>query len=169
MLGKYQSNSGMDDWIAAKKVMRYLHITKDHMLMYGKTDDLEVVAYLDFTRLLIQEIKIRIHIYICRWSYILERCKEDLGSASIIEAKFISCVRQLQWLTVKTFISGLRIVNAISKQSRVYCNCFLAKNNKSRSQSKHVEIKYLAITERAKQKKKVVIQHMRIEFIIVDL
>src|SRR5262249_49915679 len=34
MLGKYQSNPGMDHWRAAKKVMRYLKGTKDYMLMY---------------------------------------------------------------------------------------------------------------------------------------
>ena len=34
VLERYQSNSGMDHWRAAKKVMRYLQGTKDYMLMY---------------------------------------------------------------------------------------------------------------------------------------
>ena len=34
VLGRYQSNLGMDHWRAAKKVMRYLQGTKDYMLMY---------------------------------------------------------------------------------------------------------------------------------------
>ena len=34
VLGRYQSNPGMDHWRAAKKVMRYLQGTKDYMLMY---------------------------------------------------------------------------------------------------------------------------------------
>jgi len=34
MLGRYQSNPGMEHWKAAKKVMRYLKGTKDYMLMY---------------------------------------------------------------------------------------------------------------------------------------
>ena len=34
MLGKYQSNSGLDHWRAAKKVLRCLQGTKDYMLMY---------------------------------------------------------------------------------------------------------------------------------------
>ena len=33
MLGRYQSNPGMDHWKAAKKVLRYLKGTKDYMLM----------------------------------------------------------------------------------------------------------------------------------------
>ena len=33
VLGRYQSNPGIDHWRAAKKVMRYLQGTKDYMLM----------------------------------------------------------------------------------------------------------------------------------------
>ena len=47
MLGRYQSNPGMDHWRAAKKVMRYLKGTRDHMLTYRRTDSLEVVGYSD--------------------------------------------------------------------------------------------------------------------------
>ena len=45
MLGRYQSNPGMDHWKAIKKVMWYLKGTKDYMLMYRQTDSLEVVGY----------------------------------------------------------------------------------------------------------------------------
>jgi len=34
MLGRCQSDLGLDHWRAAKKVMRYLQGTKDYMLMY---------------------------------------------------------------------------------------------------------------------------------------
>ena len=43
ILGRYQSNPGLDHWRAAKKVMRYLQGTKDYMLMFRHTDSLEVV------------------------------------------------------------------------------------------------------------------------------
>lgn len=39
MLGRYQSDPGLDHWRAAKKVMRYLQGTKDYMLMYRRTDN----------------------------------------------------------------------------------------------------------------------------------
>ena len=45
MLGRYQSNPGMDHWKATKKVMRYLQGTKDYMLMYRRTNNLEVIGY----------------------------------------------------------------------------------------------------------------------------
>ena len=47
MLGRYQSNPGMDHWKAAKKVLRYLQGTKDYMLTYRRSDHLEVVGYSD--------------------------------------------------------------------------------------------------------------------------
>ncbi|RDX85002.1 hypothetical protein CR513_33872, partial [Mucuna pruriens] len=39
------SNPGVDHWKATKKLMRYLQETKNHMLMYRHTDDLEVIVY----------------------------------------------------------------------------------------------------------------------------
>jgi hypothetical protein len=52
MMGRYQSNSGLEHWKAAKKVMRYLQGTKEDSLACKHTDYLEVVGYsdLDFAR-----------------------------------------------------------------------------------------------------------------------
>ena len=47
MLGRYQSNPGIDHWKAAKKVLRYLQGTKDRMLTYKRSDHLEVIGYSD--------------------------------------------------------------------------------------------------------------------------
>ncbi|XP_050937730.1 secreted RxLR effector protein 161-like [Cucumis melo] len=47
MLGRYQSNPGMNHWKAAKKVLRYLQGTKDYMLTYKRYDHLEVIGYSD--------------------------------------------------------------------------------------------------------------------------
>jgi hypothetical protein len=47
MLGRYLSNPGLDHWKAAKRVLRYLKRTKDHMLTYRKSDKLEVIGYTD--------------------------------------------------------------------------------------------------------------------------
>ncbi|XP_040866301.1 secreted RxLR effector protein 161-like [Glycine max] len=47
MLERYQSNPGMEHWKAAKKVLRYLQGTKDHMLTYKRSDHLEVIGYSD--------------------------------------------------------------------------------------------------------------------------
>ena len=47
MLGRYLSNPGMDHWKATKRVMRYLKRTKDYMLTYSRSDQLEIIGYSD--------------------------------------------------------------------------------------------------------------------------
>ncbi|RVW32684.1 Retrovirus-related Pol polyprotein from transposon TNT 1-94 [Vitis vinifera] len=47
ILGRYQSNPGVDHWKVAKKVMGYLQGTKDYKLMYRRTSNLEVASYSD--------------------------------------------------------------------------------------------------------------------------
>ena len=73
------------------------------------------------------------------------------------------------WL--KSFIYGLRIVDSISRSLKFYCDnstmVFLAKNNKSGSRSKHINIKYLVIRERVKEKK-VVIEHISTGSMLAD-
>ena len=44
---------------------------------------------------------------------------------------------------------------------------FLAKNNKSESLSKHIDIKYIVIREHIKEKK-VVIEHISTKLMIID-
>ena len=44
---RYHSNSSVDHWKASKKVMRYLQGTKNFMLMFKRTDNLEVIRYFD--------------------------------------------------------------------------------------------------------------------------
>ena len=72
---------------------------------------------------------------------------------------------------LKSFIYGLRIIDSISRPLRILCDnsaaVFMAKNNKSRSRSKHIDIKYLAIRERVKEEK-VVIEHISTELMIAD-
>ena len=62
---------------------------------------------------------------------------------------------QAIWL--RSFISGLQVVNSISNPLRIYCDnsvaVFLAKNNNSGSCSKHIDKKYLAIREHVKSNK----------------
>ena len=45
MLGRPQSDPGLYQWKTAKKVLRYLQGTKNHMLTYRKFNHLEVIGY----------------------------------------------------------------------------------------------------------------------------
>lgn len=98
--------------------------------------------------------------------------KQTLIATSTMEAEFISCFEAtLHGVWLRNFISGLRIMDSISKPLRIYCDnsdaVFMAKNNKSGSRNKHIDIKYLAIRERVKEKK-VVIEHVSTELMIAD-
>jgi hypothetical protein len=175
MLERYQSDPGLDHWRAAKKVMRYLQGTKDYMLMYRQIDNLEVIGYSDFDFVgCIDSHKSTLgYIFLMASGAVSWRsAKQTLTATSTMEAEFVSCFEATShgvWL--KNFISGLRIMDSISRPLRMYCDnlavVFMAKNNKSGSRSKHIDIKYLAIRERVKEKK-VVIEHISIELMIVD-
>ncbi|XP_068649633.1 secreted RxLR effector protein 161-like [Aristolochia californica] len=156
MLGRYQSNPGLDHWRAAKKVMRYLQGTKDYMLMYRRTDNLEVIGYSNFD--------------FAGGSISSRSAKQTLTATSTMEAELVSCFEATShgvWL--KSFISGLRIMDSISRPLIIYFDnslaAFMAKNNKSGSRSKHIDIKYLAIRECVKENK-VVIEHISTELMI---
>ena len=175
MLGRYQSNPGMDHWRAAKKVMRYLQGTKDYMLMYRHTDNLDVIGYSDsdFAGCVDSRKSTSGYIFMMAGGAISWRsAKQTLTATSTMEAEFVSCFEATShgvWL--KSFISGLRIMDSISRPLRIFCDnsaaVFMAKNNKSGSRSKHIDIKYLAIRERVKEKK-VVIEHISTELMIAD-
>ncbi|RVW95334.1 Retrovirus-related Pol polyprotein from transposon TNT 1-94 [Vitis vinifera] len=175
MLGRYQSNPGIDHWKAAKKVMRYLQGTKDYKLMYRRTSNLEVVGYSksDFAGYVDSRKSTSGYIFILAGGAISWRSvKQTMPATSTMEAEFISCFEATShgvWL--KSFISGLRVMDSISRPLSIYCDnstaVFMAKNNKSGSRSKHIDIKYLAIRERVKEKK-VVIEHISTELMIAD-
>ena len=44
ILGIYISNPGVDHWKAVKRVLRYLQRTKDYMLTYWRSDQLEIIG-----------------------------------------------------------------------------------------------------------------------------
>ena len=175
MLGRYQSNPGIDHWRAAKKVMRYLQGTKDYKLMYRRTSNLEVVGYSDsdFAGCVDSRKSTSGYIFILAGGAVSWRSvKQTLTATSTMEAEFVSCFEATSHgVWIKSFISGLRIMDSISRPLSIYCDnsaaVFMAKNNKSGSRSKHIDIKYLVIRERVKEKK-VVIHHISTELMIAD-
>ena len=77
MLGRYQSNPGLDHWRAAKKALRYLQGTKDYMLTYRRSDHLEVIGYSDsdFAACSDTRNNFGICLLTSRRSHFLEKCK----------------------------------------------------------------------------------------------
>jgi len=89
-----------------------------------------------------------------------------------MEAEFVACFEatvQANWL--RNFISGLGVVDSISKPLKIYCDnsaaVFFSKNDKYSKGAKHVELKYFAIKEEV-QKRKMSIEHISTDLMIVD-
>ena len=106
VLGRYQSNPGMDHWRVANKVMRYLQGTKDYMLMYRQMDNLDLVGYsnADFTGCVNSRKSTSGYIFIMAGGVVSWRSvKQTLIATSTMEAKFVSCFEatsQGVWLRV---------------------------------------------------------------------
>ena len=143
--------------------------------MYRRTDNLEVIGYSDsnFAGCVDSRKSTSGYIFMMANGAISWRsAKQTLIATSTMEAEFVSCFEAtLHGVWIKSFIYGLRIMDSISKPLRIYCDnsvaVFMAKNNKSGSRNKHIDIKYLAIREHVKEKK-VVIEHVSTELMIAD-
>ncbi|XP_075088456.1 secreted RxLR effector protein 161-like [Nicotiana tabacum] len=145
MLGKYQSNLGLDHWKA------------DSDLGGCKDTSKSTSAY----------------IFLLAGGVVSWRSvKQTIIAASTMEAEFIACYEATsQALWLKNFISGLRIVDSISRPLRIFCDnsaaVFFSKNNKSGKRSKHIDIKYLMVRDYVK-KQDVNFEHVSTTLMIAD-
>ncbi|XP_043699843.1 secreted RxLR effector protein 161-like [Telopea speciosissima] len=95
MLGKYVSNPGIDHWVAAKKVMRYLQGTKDYMLIYRATDQLEMIGYSDsdFAGCLDSRKSTSGYVFLLADGAIFWKSKKQTCvSTSTMEVEFVACL-----------------------------------------------------------------------------
>ena len=143
--------------------------------MNRRTSNLEVVGYSDsnFAGCVDSRKSTSGSIFILAGGAISYRSiMQTLTTTSTMEAEFICCSEATShgvWL--KSFIFGLRIMDSISRPLSIYCDnlatVFMAKNNKSGSRSKQIDIKYLVIRERVKEKK-VIIEHISTKLMIAN-
>ena len=78
--------------------------------------------------------------------------KKSITATSTMEAKFVACFEAIvHGLWLWNFVSGLGIVNSISKPLRICCDnsvaVFFSKNDKYSNGAKHMELKYLTVKE----------------------
>jgi hypothetical protein len=156
MLGRFQSNPGLDHWKAAKKVLRYMQETKGYMLTYRRSDNLQVVGYSDSDHAGCVDSKKSTSGYVftlAGGAISWKSSKQTIVASSTMQAEFIACYEatgQAVWL--KNFIPGLKVVDSISKPLLLYCDnepaVFYANNNKSSDAAKHIDIKYHVVKHR---------------------
>ena len=126
VFGKYQSSQSIDHWKVAKKVMRYLQGTKNYVLVYKHTDNLEVIGYsdADFATCMDSRKSTLGYVFMLASGDVSWRSmKQTLTTTPTMEAEFISCFKATShgvWL--KSFIFGLRVVDSIRRPLRLYCD-----------------------------------------------
>ncbi|KAL1203510.1 Retrovirus-related Pol polyprotein from transposon TNT 1-94 [Cardamine amara subsp. amara] len=126
MLGRYQSNPGMEHRKATKKVLRYLQGTKEFMLIYRRSDNIEVVGYLDSDYAGCVESRKSTFGYmflLAGEAVSWKSGKQSVIATSTMEAGFLACYEAtIHALWLRNFISGLGIVDTIAKPLRIYCD-----------------------------------------------
>jgi hypothetical protein len=175
MLGRYQNNPGMDHWKAAKKVMRYLQGTKDFLLTFRRSDNLEATGHSDsdFAGCIDSTKSIFGYLFMLAGGAISwKSAKKTIIASSTMEAEFVACFEaRVHRLWLRNFISGLEIVDSVSKPLRIYCDNFAAvffsKNDKYSKGAKHMELKYLTVKEDV-QKQRVSIEHISTWLMVAD-
>ena len=175
VLGRYFSNPGQAHWVAVKKVMRYLQRTKDYMLVYRKMENLEVLGYTcsDFTGCSNDMKSTSGYIFMMAGGAISWKCvKQTLRASSTMQTKFVAyygAATQEIWL--KNFISGLLVVDSISRPIKIFCDnnvvVFFSKNNKSSKGSNHIELKYLTVRDLVKNKD-IMVEHIDTTNMLAD-
>ncbi|CAL9026013.1 unnamed protein product, partial [Prunus brigantina] len=136
MLGRYQSNPGIDHWKAAKKVMRYLQGTKDYMLTFRRSDNLEVIGYSDsdFGGCVDTRRSTFGYLFLLAGGAISwKSAKQSSIASSTMEAEFVGCSKATNHgLWLRNFVSGLGVVDTIAKPLKIYCDnaaaVFFSKN-----------------------------------------
>nr|KYP31272.1 Retrovirus-related Pol polyprotein from transposon TNT 1-94 [Cajanus cajan] len=156
-LGRYLSDLGLGHWKAVKKVFRYLQGTKDHMLTYKKSDQLQVIGYSDsdFAGCPDDRKSTSSFVFMMAGGAISwKSVKQTLTATSTMEAEYVACYEatcQAVWL--KNLISSFHIVESISRPLVIYWDntaaVHFSQNNRNFTRSKHFDIKFLFVREKS--------------------
>ena len=155
--------------------MRYLQRTKDHILTYRRSDQLEIIGYSDSDYAGCQDSRrsTSSYIYLLAGGAISWRsAKQTLIASSTMAAEFIACYETSNhWIWLRNFVTGLRILESIERPLKLYCDnksaVLYSNNNMSSSRSKHIDIKFLVVKERV-QSGQISIEHIGTNSMIAD-
>ncbi|XP_043705441.1 secreted RxLR effector protein 161-like [Telopea speciosissima] len=122
LLGRYVSNLGIDHWAVAKKVMRYLRGTRECMLTYRASNQLEVVGCSDSDYAGCLDSRKSGYVFLLANGAISWKSKKQTCVfTSTTETEFMACFEVISmtiWL--RNFILELRVVDTIMKPLRMY-------------------------------------------------
>ena len=152
---RYQSNPGLQHWIAVKNILKYLRRTKDTFLVFGGESELRVKSYTDASfQTDPDDFKSQSgFVYILNGGAISwKSSKQDTVADSTTEAEYIAASEAAKegcW--IKKFVEELGVVSTIVDPIELYCDnngaIAQAKEPRSHQRSKHVLRRYHLIRE----------------------
>ena len=175
MLGRFQSNPGLHHWKAAKKVLRYLQGTKEYKLTYTRSDNLEVIGYSDsdFAKCKDSSRSTLGYIFMLSGGPISWKSKKQvLTTTSTMMAEYVSVYNATcHAMLLRNLITGLKIVNSISRPLKIYCDnnaaVSFSNSNSSTGAGLYLDTKYLFVRERVEEQR-ICIEHIRTHEMLAD-
>lgn len=173
LLGRFQSNPGLEHWKLVKKVLRYLQGTKGLMLSYRRSESLQIVGYSDSDFAKDNTKSTSGYVFTLAGGAISwKSSKQTITAGSTMYAEFIACYEatgQVNWL--KKFIPGLKVVDSIEKPLKLYCDnepaVMYAHNNQSSGAAKHIDIKYYVVKDKVRDQT-ISLEHIKTERMLAD-
>ena len=154
VVSRFQSNPGLNHWIAVKHILKYLRRTRDYMLVYSG-DDLKIQGYTDsdFQGDRDSRKSTSGSVFTLGGGAVVWRSiKQSSIADSTMEAEYIAvseAAKEAVWL--KNFLSDLEVVPNMDKPITLYCDNSGAVANsrepRSHKRGKHIERKYHLIQE----------------------
>ena len=143
---RFQSNPGLEHWVAVKAILKYLRRTKDLVSTYGG-GDLQDTGFTDsdFQSDVDDRKSISGFVFTCnggavRW----KSSKQSITADSTTEAEYIAAsdaAKEAVW--IRKFVTELRVVPSIESPIPLYCDnnraITLEKEPRSHQKSKHIE------------------------------
>ena len=154
VVSRFQSNPGLDHWVAVKHILKYLKRTRDYMLVYSG-EDMILKGYTDSgfqtdvdSRKSTSGSVFTLGGGAIVWRSIKQSCIAD----STMEAEYVAaCEAAKEAVWLHKFLGDLEVVPDMDKPLTLYCDNSGAVGNskepRSHKRGKHIERKYHLIRE----------------------
>jgi hypothetical protein len=147
LLGRFQSNLGIEHWKLVKKVLRCLKGTKCLMMTYRRSNSLQIVGYSNSNYAGDDRKSTSGYVFTLAGGAISwKSLKQTITTLFTIYVEFVAfyeATGQVNWL--KKFILGLKVVDDIYRPLKLYCDnnpiVQYTHNNKLGGAAKHIDIK----------------------------
>src|SRR6187399_3171111 len=147
LVGRYQSDPGMEHWTAVKNILKHLKSTKDMFIVYGGDEELVVKGYVDasFDTDLDDSKSQTGYVYILTGGAVSWcSCKQSVVVHSKREAEYIAaCEAAQEGVWMKEFFTDLGVIPSASGPMTLFCDntgaIAIAKEPRFHKKTKHIK------------------------------